>query len=212
MMLSQYVVCFIIYGFFGWIYESLYYTVQLKKPVNTGFLHVCFCPIYGFACVANAVLFRNTENPAVIFAGSMLVISGFEYAVSWLLETLFEKRWWDYSEWPANVNGRISLFSSLAFGALSLTQMKLLNPSVEGFIMRLSEKSVHAIILMFLVIVMLDLMITIRDMDKTEDRLWFVNEELPGLHNANEKLSEKARVIADKYMDVRERIRDKIGK
>lgn len=214
MTLSQYFVCFVIYGFFGWIYESLYYTVQFKKPVNTGFLHVCFCPIYGFACVGNAVLFRNTESPVIIFLTSMLVISMLEYFASWLLEALFEKRWWDYSGWPVNVNGRISLFSSLAFGALSLGQMKLLQPSVAGFVMRMPGYSIHAVIFAFLFIILLDLLITVRELDKNEEeeRLWFLNEELPVLHNANVKLSEKARVLADKCSDVKGRIRHRIGK
>ncbi|MGN0164218.1 MAG: putative ABC transporter permease [Candidatus Ornithomonoglobus sp.] len=212
MTLSQYFVCFIIYGFFGWIYESLYYSVQLRKPVNTGFLHVCFCPIYGFACVGNAVLFKNTENGVIIFVTSMLVISLMEYFVSWLLETLFGKRWWDYRELPFNINGRISLFSSLAFGAMSLVQMKLLHPSVAGFVTRLSEKYTYVTILLFMAVIILDLLLTIKDMDKEENKLWFVNEQLPILHNANEKLSEKVKLIADKYSDARSRIREKMGR
>lgn len=212
MTLSQYFVCFIIYGFLGWIYESLYYSVQLRRPVNTGFLHVCFCPIYGFACVGNMILFRNTENCAVIFLTSMLVISLLEYFVSWLLEELFEKRWWDYSNWPFNINGRISLISSLAFGVMSLAQMKLLQPSVAGFVIRLSEKYTYVTILLFMVIVFLDILLTVKDMDKEEDKLWFVNEQLPVLHNANEKISEKVRVLADKYSNARNRIRDRIGR
>ncbi len=212
MTLSQYFVCFIIYGFFGWIYESLYYSVQFRKPVNTGFLHVCFCPIYGFACVGNMVLFGNTENCAVIFLASTIVISLLEYFVSWLLEDMFGKRWWDYRGWPLNINGRISLFSSLAFGVMSLVQMKLLHPSIVGFVTGLSEKYTYATILLFTAIIILDILITIKDMDKEADRLWFLNEQLPILHNANEKLSETAKVIADKYSNARSRIRERIGR
>ncbi|MGN0181067.1 MAG: putative ABC transporter permease [Candidatus Ornithomonoglobus sp.] len=212
MTLSQYFVCFIIYGFFGWIYESLYYSVQLRKPVNTGFLHVCFCPIYGFACVGNVILFKNIENSVIIFVTSMLVISLLEYFVSWMLEALFEKRWWDYSGWPANINGRVSLLSSLAFGVMSVAQMKLLHPSVAGFIIRLTEKYTYITILLFMAIIILDLLVTVRDMDKKDGKLWFVNEQTSMFQNANEKLSEKVKVITDKYSNAKDRIRNRIGR
>lgn len=212
MTLSQYFVCFIVYGFFGWIYESLYYSVQLRKPVNTGFLHVCFCPIYGFACVGNAILFKNTENSMIIFVTSMLMISMMEYFSSWILEALFEKRWWDYSGWPVNINGRVSLLSSLAFGVMSVAQMKLLHPSVAGFVMRLSEKYTYITILLFMAIIMLDCLVTIRDMDKKDGKLWFVNEQMSVIRNANEKFSEKLKGITDKYSDAKNRIRDRMGR
>lgn len=205
MTFSQYFLCFIIYGFFGWIYESIYYTLLLRKPVNTGFLHVCFCPIYGFACTANIAMFKNTENGAVIFIVSLLVISAIEYIASALLEELFGKRWWDYGKWPLNLNGRISLFSSLAFGAMSLVQMRLIQPSVEGFVLRISDKYTYTIIALFLVIIALDLTVTLRDMDKEDEKLWFVKANIPRLRGSGGRLAEKAKVIADKYRSIRGR-------
>jgi uncharacterized membrane protein len=202
----------VIYGFFGWVYESIYYTVQFKKPVNTGFLHICFCPIYGFACVGNAIMFRNVDSPVAIFLCSMLVISALEYFVSWLLENLFSKRWWDYTNWPLNLNGRISLLSSLAFGAMSLLQMRFLQPSVENFVMRLSERAEYTTIFLFLIIIALDITVTVKDMDKENSKLWFVREELPALKRANENFSKKVRLLSDRYYDIRERIKEIIGK
>lgn len=212
MLLSQYFVCYIIYGFLGWMYESFFYSVQFKRPVNTGFLHICFCPIYGFACVGNAIVFRNIESPAVIFVVSMLLISILEYITSYFLERTFSRRWWDYSDWPCNINGRVSLFSSLGFGTLSLMQMKLIHPAVAGVVTRLSDKMTDGIIALFLMVIALDLMLSIKEIERGDRDLWFVDEELPGLQKANERIEETVKVISERYSDMRRRIRGRWGR
>ncbi len=205
MTLTQYFICFIIYSFLGWLYESMFYSVQYKKLVNTGFLHICVCPIYGFACVGNIMLFGNVKSGIGIFLGSMIMISAMEYIISALLEGVFERRWWDYSDWPCNINGRISLFSSLGFGAMSLIQMRLIHPIVAAGVYMMSERAVRSVIILFMAVVILDIMITVRGMDKPNDRLWFVDEEPPGIQRAADKVSQKLDVICD-------RRKERIGK
>lgn len=211
MNLSHYFICFMIYSFFGWIYESLFYTFQFKKPVNTGFLKGCICPIYGLACVANMIMFRNVTNSLTMFVVSMIVISAIEYFVSWLLENLFEKRWWDYSNWPLNINGRISLISSLAFGLLSVVQMKLINPSVVAFVVGIPDRTVHILVMGMALFVALDLLVTVKSMGKSDDKLWFVETQSPVLNRANEKLEETKNTFFEHYGNIIDKIRDFIG-
>lgn len=205
MTLSQYFICFVIYSFLGWLYESLFYSVQYKKLVNTGFLHICICPIYGFACVGNVMLLSGVRSGTAIFLGSMIMISAMEYIISLVMETLFEKRWWDYSDWPLNLNGRISLLSSLAFGAMSLIQMRIIHPVVASAVYMMSQNTEKAIIGLFIIVVAMDIMITVKGIDKSSDRLWFVNDEPPAIHRATDKVSET-------FDGIRDRIREKIGK
>lgn len=188
MTLVHTMIYFIIYSFLGWAYESLFYSFQFKKLVNTGFLHICICPIYGLACTVNVALFGDTQSYITIFITSMIVISAIEYAVSWLLENIFNKRWWDYSDWPVNLNGRISLMSSLAFGALSLMQMRLIHPAIEGVVLQLSEQTIYTLIILFIIVVAVDVYITLRDMDKDDGKLWFVDEDMPVVQRANERM------------------------
>ena len=51
-----------------------------------------------------------------VFLVSMVGSAILEYATSWTLERLFHARWWDYSNMPLNLNGRISVPSSVFFG------------------------------------------------------------------------------------------------
>lgn len=208
MTLTQCFLCFVIYSFLGWVYESLFYSVQFKKAVNTGFLRGCICPIYGLACVGNALILKNAVNNTVIFLVSMITISTIEYIVSYILEELFDKRWWDYSDWPCNLNGRISLLSSLGFGALSVFQMKVIHPIIILLIFRLPVPVQQGASVVLLMALAADVVSTIRNMGGADDdKLWFVSEELPVAHRANEKMDNTKNKLSEKYNSVKERIR-----
>lgn len=212
MTLSQYFICFIIYSFLGWVYESLFYTFQFKKPVNTGFLRGCICPIYGIVCVMNIAFWGNVKSGVLIFFASMITVSVMEYIVSYVLEHLFKKRWWDYSDWPLNINGRISLISSVGFGAMSLLQLRLLQPTIMKVVLHIPPGTVKLISILFIIAVVFDLYLTIRDMDKDDDKLWFVDEESDAFRNANEKLEEKRREIELRYSNVKDRIKNTLNR
>ena len=42
---------FLVYSFLGWVIESIYKSIRLKKIVNSGFLFGPLCPIYGFGAI-----------------------------------------------------------------------------------------------------------------------------------------------------------------
>lgn len=61
MWISRYFVYFVIFSFFGWIYESIYCTIKSKRWENRGFLYGPLCPIYGADLFAFAYSLRS--NP-----------------------------------------------------------------------------------------------------------------------------------------------------
>lgn len=135
MWLSRYFVYFIIYSVMGWIYESIFCTIKSKKWENRGFLYGPMCPIYGaggvgitaFAELFDKVLkmdFRWWQIFIISFFGSIIL----EYCTSWALEKLFHAYWWDYSDMPLNVNGRICLLYSCAFGVAGIIVIELIAP------------------------------------------------------------------------------------
>lgn len=124
---------FVVYSFLGWLYESLVWApCEKKRFINRGYLIGPWCPIYGFVSLLDWYLLSEIESPLKIFIVAMLVCCGFEYAVSFLLEKLFHERWWDYSNYPLNLNGRISLFSALLFGFAGLALVQWVHPFVYG--------------------------------------------------------------------------------
>ena len=205
-MMAQYCIYFVVYSFLGWIYESLFYSAQLRRPVNTGFLHGCFCPIYGLACALNIALLSGIESNAVLFIVSMLIISAIEYVVSYILEMIFDKRWWDYSNWPCNLNGRISLISSLAFGILSVIQLRMIHPFIEAGTEALSTDTRTVLLAAALVCIAIDFLYTLKRINKEDERYNFLDEEAEFAKHAFDRME------AGRIHNVREYIRNRLNR
>lgn len=120
-----------IYSFLGWLCESLYVSFAQRKVINSGFMNGPICPIYGFGAMLVILLLQPfNEYPFLIFILGVILTSTLEYFTSWLMEVLFHARWWDYSQFRINLNGRICLFNSILFGFMSLFVVYFLNPKV----------------------------------------------------------------------------------
>ncbi|MBK5240580.1 putative ABC transporter permease [Clostridium sp.] len=122
---------FIIYSFMGWCLETIYATINKKEFVNRGFLHGPFCPIYGFGCLSIIVFLKPIEsNYIFLFLGSVLLTSVIEYITGYFLESAFNSTWWDYSDKPFNLHGRICLSFSIIWGFISIFILKVIHPYI----------------------------------------------------------------------------------
>lgn len=142
---------FFIYSFCGWLMETVLCSIQEKHFVNRGFLAGPLCPIYGVGilCILTALLPVRDRLPSlwiavpVIFVAGAILASVVEYVTSWLMEKLFHARWWDYSQYTYNLNGRICLPISLAWGALAAFFVYVVQPVFERGVAWLYEANAH---------------------------------------------------------------------
>lgn len=126
---------FIIYSFFGWIYESCLVSVQRKVFVNRGFLSGPVVPIYGCgALVVYFVLWDYRSDLILVYIGGFLLATILEYITSLIMELVFHTRWWDYSKYPLNFKGRICLFVSLFWGVLAILMVHIFQPGINHLI------------------------------------------------------------------------------
>ncbi len=131
MLLSyQYFLWFAIYSLAGWVYESLLCSIREWKWINRGFLNGPYCPIYGAGALLDIMLLGKIDHPIALFFAGMLVTGILEYITSWLLETLFHARWWDYRYMRFQIHGRVCLLGGVVFGAMSVLLMKVIHPHV----------------------------------------------------------------------------------
>ncbi len=165
--MSRYIVIFIIFSFFGWIWESVYCTACQKKWANRGFLYGPICPIYGSGCVIALAIYDLTEKDVLpsltwwqIFILGFAVSMILEYPTSFVLEKLFHARWGDYSKVPLSIKGRTSMPTSVAFGAASIAVMKFVLPAVSSFIMIFPDWLITMTALIFTAIISADLTLT----------------------------------------------------
>lgn len=126
--LATWFLIFMIYSFAGWLMEVVISIIKRHKLINRGFLIGPICPIYGTGALFISFVLSGTENPFVIFCVSMVGSALIEYLASWIMEQLFRVRWWDYTDKPFNVNGRICLESIVAFGLFGILVIKFVTP------------------------------------------------------------------------------------
>ena len=181
---------FIIYSITGWIIEVIATYPDTKCFVNRGFLIGPYCPIYGNCAIAMIFLLHNVTNPILLFVLSILICSVGEYVTSYAMEKIFHARWWDYSKNKFNLNGRICLVNSLAFGVLGFLLIKFVNPFVVGLITNLSPAMMNVLFYTILTLFIIDNVISFKVIFKIK------NMSIKYVHLDNTKeITEKVKKI-----------------
>lgn len=153
---------FIVYAFLGWVCEDIYCGIGKRKFINRGFLYGPYCPIYGFgALLVIYPLLMVSKHPIVVFIFGMVLTSILGYITSFVMEKLFATRWWDYSTYPFNINGRICLQNSLLFGLMALVVVYGLHPIVSRFVERIPLGFLVIFLIMFTIFFVIDIVNTV---------------------------------------------------
>lgn len=170
MTVLEYIFYFFFYSFIGWFFESCYCSIRPKKWVNRGFLRGPICPIYGTGAlvmmVALVPLRDLTENlylnELVIFVVGMVLCDIVEFMTSYIMEKLFNARWWDYSNKRFNIQGRICLTHTFYWGTCSCLFVFILEPIVDIYLVgQVSESSRNILTYIFLTVFAFDLLDTV---------------------------------------------------
>ena len=167
----NYVLLFYISSFIGWLQEVIQTIICDKKFINRGFLIGPICPVYGFGSMAITFFLTKYESdPLVVFFGATIICAVLEYFTSWAFEKVFKARWWDYSNMPYNINGRICLLYSLAFGLGALLVIYLFNPVIIAGINKcLSERTLLIIVIILLSIQAFDMIVSFTIISKLKN-------------------------------------------
>ncbi|MDF2542190.1 MAG: hypothetical protein K0S47_1908 [Herbinix sp.] len=127
---------FIIYSFIGWVYETTYCSVTTLKFASRGFLYGPLCPIYGCTIVAMILLTDKIRKKYYVFLYCALIATMIEYFVSYSMELIFHRRWWNYSDMFLNINGRVCIFASILFGICGVLITRYIHPAIVRFAMQ----------------------------------------------------------------------------
>ncbi|MDD2224930.1 MAG: putative ABC transporter permease [Candidatus Shapirobacteria bacterium] len=156
---------FILYSFLGWIIETTFVSINRKQFVNMGFLDGPFSPIYGSGALAVILLvFPLHHNFFLFFTMSIIVASIIEYITSLFFEKFFNITWWDYSNKPLNIQGRICLEYSFYWGILSALVLTFIHPRIIPFVNFLSDYIGLIGIIIFAIYFVIDATDTFKDL------------------------------------------------
>lgn len=153
---------FYIYSFIGWVFESTYVSIKHKKFVNRGFISGPLCTVYGCGSVFVILMLWNYKDNLVwLFLGGMIVTTMIEFFTSILMELFFKTKWWDYSDKKFNLQGRICLESSIAWGAFSVILLKVLHPLATGIVAQIPIKKGITILTVITILFVTDFIIAV---------------------------------------------------
>ena len=147
---------FFIFAMFGWVWELFFYYVQQGKIINRGVLHGPWLPIYGVGgLIVLIFLFVLRRRPVLHLIATVILCGVVEYFGGWALETIFDKKWWDYSGYFFNIDGRVCAEGLFVFGAAGMAFIYVLAPLLDNMIRKAQQKiliPIEAVLLVFFII------------------------------------------------------------
>ena len=134
------------------------------KLVERGFLFGPVIPIYGFGAMAIITSLASYKNNIfLIFILGVLLTSTLEYITSYVMEKMFDMRWWDYTKQKFNIKGRICLRNSLMFGFLSVLLIQFIHPFFSDFVLNFNAEALNIFARLTFLIIMLDWTLSMKE-------------------------------------------------
>ena len=147
------VLLFFTFAVAGWLWEVALHLVNDGTFVNRGMLHGPWLPIYGYGGTLILVLLtRFRKNPMLELVLGMVLAGIVEFATSWVLEMTKGMKWWDYSGYFLNIQGRICAEGLVIFGIGGLLVVYALAPFLDNLIEKMPGRSAMALSLVLLAV------------------------------------------------------------
>ena len=173
---------FFVYSLIGWCGEAAMAAVRRHKFVNRGFVSGPLCPVYGAGAAAVAVFLPELHDRLFfLFLGGMIVTTFVEYLTGRLLELIFHRKWWDYSDEKFNLDGYVCLKNSAIWGLCSVLMICFFDPllcRLIDLIPRLAGNILLWILGVLLVIDAVGSGIAVLGLKKKQSRITQITEEL----------------------------------
>ena len=188
--LSDLFALFLIYSFLGWCVEVVFVAVTSGRVVNRGFLNGPVCPIYGFGMLSVLILLEPVSDslPALFFGG-MALCSGVELIGGWLLQKVFDARWWDYSGKPLNLGGYICLGYSILWGLAVVFALRLIHPPILAVVEHLPPRLELALEIVLYALFAADMTVTVIAIAGIKRRIRELDRVAAALHSVGDSLS-----------------------
>lgn len=140
-----YINSFYLYGIIGYLFENILSLVT-RGSFMDNILYEPVKPIYGFGVVIIIMLERLVFNRfkmrklykiIAVFLLSTLVLTGLEQLTGVLMEAIFHKAFWDYTDMYFNFGKYISLEVSLIWGVMSVIFVLFIQPFFDKIIKKI---------------------------------------------------------------------------
>ncbi|MFL6555362.1 MAG: putative ABC transporter permease [Bacillus sp. (in: firmicutes)] len=121
---------FTVYSLLGWLLENSYNLFTKREFFKQNFLFGPFKPMYGLTPVLLVYLISPETHWGMVILLCLLIPTMVEYLTGALLQKLFNRTWWDYSNTPMQLHGHICLPFSICWTVLSLICIIWIHPMI----------------------------------------------------------------------------------
>lgn len=137
------ILMFFIFSFIGWTWEVCFHLVTDGEFVNRGVLHGPWLPIYGSGGLMILVILNKLRKyPVAEFFAAFTLCGVVEYFTAVFLEMKFGEKWWDYTGYFLNIDGKVCAEGLLIFGLGGMVIVYFVAPLLDNMIRKLSLKVV----------------------------------------------------------------------
>ena len=169
------------YLWYGLFYSMVGFLVEVtfaratKAPKQDRKCHLLLpvCPVYGLGAVAILLLPRwILDQPLLLVPAAMLAATAAEYLMALFYEYAWKISFWDYSQLPMNLSGRVCLLFSVFWGLLAFPLVYVLQPGVERVVALLPNE----LLLPVLMVLAVDMTLTghlLRRQRDTRVLIWY---------------------------------------
>ncbi len=201
----NYVFMFFVFSAVGWAIECTYRSLGERRIINSGFLYGPMCPIYGTGCLVFDVILVPMSQPIekrliIVLLLGMLLADTVEYLTSYLMEKLFNARWWDYSNNFLNLHGRICFKHTCYWAIFAFVYVYIIAPVYRYALSFISQDARTIAVFVILTVFCVDLFFTVKaaaDINK-------LMTKLTGLKASIQDKAETIKTTAeDKYEELR---------
>ena len=149
---------FILFSFFGFLFENIMHLITTGSLTNNPF-YGPWMPIYGFGVIImifftrlvfNRVKLNRPLKIIILFLAVTIILTILELAGGYLTEFIFHKSFWDYTDLKFNFGKYIALEVSLGWGSACLIFLYIVKPLTDKFIEKIPK--FISIILLILII------------------------------------------------------------
>lgn len=164
---------FFLGAFLGDITETIFcYFTMGKLMSRSSVVYGSFSLVWGIGVAGITMLlyrYRNNEDRYMFLAGTFLG-GAYEYICSVFTEICFGTVFWDYSDIPFNLGGRINLLYCFFWGIAALVWMKLFYPFFAKWIERIPMKTGKILSYIIIVFMTVNVIISASALARYSDR------------------------------------------
>ena len=157
--LTTLILSFFIFSLVGWLWEVSLHLLKNGTFVNRGVMHGPWLPVYGSGVlIILLLLYRFRKSVPLEFFSAIILCGIVEYYTSVFLELAHNgMRWWDYSGYFLNINGRICAEGLLVFGLGGCAAVYFLVPLIDNLLRKTKPFILNIICILLIICFVFDL-------------------------------------------------------